>query len=208
MVRNVTQLRQHLQDPLYKNSYFLIGTSGTTALLGVVFWIVVARFYPPDDVGLATALISATGILVLVAKLGFDFGLMRYLPQESDKRGMLNSFYTIVGLFSLLLAIIFVAGLGIWSPALLFIQNDITILLPFIMFVPIHSLWMLQSSTFVGLRSTKFLFINSIITGVSKIPLPIVLVSFGMLGIFLSWGIAMCVSLMALITSFRNLMWS
>lgn len=196
-VRIVTQLREHLQDPLYKNSYFLMATSGATAILGVVFWIVVARLYSPDQVGLATALISAIGLVGVFCKLGFDFGLIRFLPQESDRKGMINSCFTVAGLFSLLLAIIFVAGLDFWSPALLFVQKDITILLLFIVFTPISTLLMLQASAFVGMRSAKFSFVQTLIANVLRLPLPIILVSLGVLGIFFSWGVAICVALIA-----------
>lgn len=197
MAKIATQLRKHLQDPLYKNSYFLMGSSAAVALIGVVFWIVVARLYPPEEVGLATALISAIGLLGIFSKLGFDFALIRFLPQEGDKRGLINSCFTIAGFFSLLLAIIFVAGLSFWSPALLFVQKDVTILLLFIMLTPTYSVLMLLGSAFVGMRSAKFSFAQNLIASALKLPFPIILVSLGVLGIFLSWGIGSCVALMA-----------
>ncbi len=197
MKRIVTQLRQHLQDPLYKNSYFLIGSAAANSLLAVVFWIVVARYYPPGEVGLATALVSAIALLGIFSKLGLDFGLIRFLPQADDKRGVINSCFTIAGLFSLLLAIIFVSGLDFWSPALLFVQENISILLLFIIFTPIYVLWMLQSTAFTGMRSAKYSFALGIIASTLRIPLPILLVSLGALGIFSSWGVGICVALMA-----------
>jgi len=197
MVRIVTQLRQHLKDPFYKNSYFLIGSAAANSLLAVVFWIVVARFYPPGEVGLATALVSAIALLGIFSKLGLDFGLIRFLPQADDKRGVINSCFTIAGLFSLLLAIIFISGLDFWSPALLFVQENISILLLFIIFAPIYVLWMLQSTAFTGMRSAKFSFATGIIASTLRIPLPILLVSLGALGIFSSWGVGICVALMA-----------
>jgi len=53
MVRIIVPIKQHLQDPLYKNAYFLMAREAATAVLGLVFWIVVARFYSPAEVGLA-----------------------------------------------------------------------------------------------------------------------------------------------------------
>lgn len=41
--------------------------------MGFVFWIVVARFYPPEVVGLGAALISAAGLLTFVSSLGLGF---------------------------------------------------------------------------------------------------------------------------------------
>jgi len=195
MVRIVAPIKQHLQDPLYKNAYFLMVREAATAVLGLVFWIVVARFYPPDEVGLAVALISAMGLLIVFSKLGLGFGLMRYLATAADKKGTINTCLTISGLFSFLLAIIFVAGLGFWSPALVFVQRDSAILLLFIILAPIYSILTLQGNAFVGMRSAKFSFTQATILSTLRIPLPIALVSFGVLGIFCSWGISLCVAL-------------
>jgi len=192
-----TQLRQHLQDPLYRNSYFLMGRSVANSLLGVVFWIVAARLYPADQVGLATALISAIGLLVILSNLGLNISLLRYLPRETYKKGMINTAFTIRGLFASLLALVFVAGLGFWSPALQFVQEDIALLLLFVIFTTANSLTMLQSAAFVGMRSAKFSFVQSIIAGILRIPLPIVLLSLGVAGIFFAWGSAVCVALIA-----------
>ena len=82
MVTIIMRIKQHFQDPLYKNSYFLMARAAATAALGLVFWIVVARFYSPAEVGLAAALISATGLLIVFSKLGLGLGLMRYLAKS------------------------------------------------------------------------------------------------------------------------------
>ncbi|MCR4394327.1 MAG: oligosaccharide flippase family protein, partial [Dehalococcoidales bacterium] len=108
-------LKRPVQMPLIKNAFFLILTSGSTSLLGFVFWILVARIYPPSQVGLAIAIISASSLLGGLSKLGLDFGLIRYLPITTNKKEMLNSTMTITGTFSILLAIIFLAGLKFWS---------------------------------------------------------------------------------------------
>ena len=37
---------------LYRNAVYLMTDSGVTAIRGLVFWGVVVRFYPAEDVGL------------------------------------------------------------------------------------------------------------------------------------------------------------
>ena len=39
-----TELKQHLNDPLFKNSYFLMATTVIGSLLGFIFWMLVASF--------------------------------------------------------------------------------------------------------------------------------------------------------------------
>jgi len=49
--------------PLFKNAYFLMFSSLTSAGSGFFFWLIAARFYPAVNAGIASAIISATGLI-------------------------------------------------------------------------------------------------------------------------------------------------
>ena len=189
------ELKQHLNDPLFKNSYFLMASTVVGSLLGFIFWILVARYYTPHDVGLATALISAASLLVAFSLLGFNFGVTRFLPNEKDKQGMINSCLTISFLFSILLSAIFILGIDAWSPALLFIRENIIFLLVFVVFVFTTALTRLQQTIFIALRSAELSFIQNITFSVLKLILIVCLVAFGIFGIISSVAIATCIAL-------------
>jgi len=53
--KNRKELKKHLSDPLFKNAYFLMFFSLTSAGLGFFFWVIAARFYSTADIGLASA---------------------------------------------------------------------------------------------------------------------------------------------------------
>lgn len=78
------ELQHHLRDPLYKSSYFIMLTSISNAGFGFLFWILAARLYPKEDVGVATALISSMALLVLLSRFGLDQSIIRFFP-ERDK---------------------------------------------------------------------------------------------------------------------------
>ena len=193
--KNRKQLKQHLNDPLFKNSYFLMATTVIGAILGFIFWILVARYYTPHDVGLATALISAANLLVAFSLLGFNFGVTRFLPNEKDKQGMINSCLTITFLFSILLSAIFILGIDIWSPALLFIRENMIFLLFIVVLVFTTALTRLQQSIFVALRSAELSFIQNITLSILKLIFVLFLVAFGVFGIVSSVAIAACIAL-------------
>ena len=48
-------------------------TSVTSGGFGFIFWILAAKLYPKEDVGVATALISAMSLIVLLSRFGFVF---------------------------------------------------------------------------------------------------------------------------------------
>ena len=70
--KNREELKKHLSDPLFKNAYFLMFSSLTSAGSGFFFWLIAARFYSTADIGLASAIISAMGLISMLSLLGFD----------------------------------------------------------------------------------------------------------------------------------------
>ena len=190
--KNITELKQHLNDPLYKNSLFLMLSSVSIAGSGFFFWLIAARFYSTENVGLASAIISAMFLLSMLSLLGFDVALVRFIPKREDKNELINSCLTISFIFSLILAMIFVAGINIWSPSLIVIrENKISVLL-FLIFTGAISLTSLQKGgIFVGFRRTEYSFIQTIATLGRLIALPF-LVAFGSFGVFISFGIGPC----------------
>jgi len=46
------------ERPRFKNAYFLMFSSLTSAGSGFFFWLIAARFYSVADIGLASAIIS------------------------------------------------------------------------------------------------------------------------------------------------------
>jgi O-antigen/teichoic acid export membrane protein len=73
-----------LHDELLRNSAFMMVSTLVTAGLGGVFWIVVARAYPADIVGLAAALISAMSLAATVCAFGLPAALVDRLPRRAD----------------------------------------------------------------------------------------------------------------------------
>lgn len=192
VIPSLSEVKHRLKEPLYKNSFFLLLNSGLGAILGFVFWIVAARFYPPAEVGIVSALIAAMMLLAAFSRLGFDMGIIRFLSAEEDKPGMINSCLTITCLASLILSLVFVAGLDFWSPALSFIREDIPFLISFIVFTVAFALSIMLGSIFVAFRRAEFSFFQNTIAGVLRVTLPILAVSAGAFGLFFSWGIGIC----------------
>ena len=192
---SLSEIKAHLRDSLYRNSFFLLLNRALGAGLGFAFWIVAARFYSPVEVGIISALIAAMMLLASFSRLGFDMGIVRFLSAAKDKSGIINSCLTITCLASLAAAIIFVAGLDFWSQALSFIRQDWQFLACFITFTIIFALSITLSSVFVAFRRAEFAFFQSTIGASLRAGLPILLVSAGAIGLFFSWGIGICVAI-------------
>lgn len=107
------------RSSLHANSFYLMAANVANAAFGFLFWTAAARLYEPREVGLAAAAVSAVGLLGMLATLGLDQALVRFVPDAADPRGLVNSSLTLGTVVALVLSVGFVVGLGVWSPVLL-----------------------------------------------------------------------------------------
>ena len=186
-------VRELLRVSLYRNAGYLMLASGINSLAGFVFWAVAARLYPAEGVGLAAAAISAIGLLALLSTLGMDYGLIRFLPGSGDKaKNILNSCFTLSGLVSVALAVIFLAGLKLWSPALLRIQQNPVFFISFVIFALAAVYRVFAERTFIAGRRAGFALTQGLVFNLLRfIPLVALAPLFNVFGIFASWGIGL-----------------
>ncbi|MHB8490545.1 MAG: lipopolysaccharide biosynthesis protein [Candidatus Dormibacteria bacterium] len=105
--------------PLYRNALVLMVTSGVTAALGFIFWALVARLYPPAQVGLASATISSALFLATFAQLGLPYALVRFgSGAGADRPTLMTTVVLVVTAAAAGAGVLFVAGLDLWAPAL------------------------------------------------------------------------------------------
>lgn len=178
-------------DSLYKNSIFLMISTVILSGFGFVFWIINARLFTAEEVGLATTLISVMTLITTFSLLGLGTGLIRYLPKSKRKNDKINTCFTLVGIVSIIVSAIFILGISKFSPRLLFIKDSVILSGIFIISMVVSSLSSLIESLFISYRSTKYTLLKNTIFSVLKIIFPFVLVGFGVWGIFGSWMIGL-----------------
>ena len=59
-----------LANPLTRNGYALVASFAITSILGVVFWIVAARLYPQDQVGIGGVVVTTMITISSASQLG------------------------------------------------------------------------------------------------------------------------------------------
>ena len=195
MTLDFTRLRHYISAPLYRNSLFLIANTVFTTGLGFFFWMVVARFYTPYEVGVGSAIISAVYFLALLGTLGLDVAIIRFLPKTQKPVELINACLTLTGIVSLVIGGIFLAGLGLWSPKLIFVRERAVFALAFLVFTFGWTLSGVIGSVFIAKRRAEFNLAKNTILSLLKIPLPILMVLFfHAFGIVSSWGIATAIA--------------
>jgi O-antigen/teichoic acid export membrane protein len=178
-------------DSLYRNSIYLMGSSVIMAVFGFFFWLICARLFSAENIGLATTIISVMGLIATFSVLGLNTGLIRYLPNSADKSKKINTCFTTVALTAIIVACIFLLGIKIFSPRLAFIKENLIISFAFIFFMAIYSMSSVLESVFIALRRAKFVLIKNAIFSIIKVCLPFAFIGLGAFGIFSAYMSAM-----------------
>lgn len=177
-------------DSLIRNASYIMATGFITSALAFVFWVVAARYYTPEEVGLVYVLLSAMKLIVMISTLGFPTALIYYLPRDKENAGsMINSCITTVIVASLFFSFLFISGIDIWTPILKPVLSDLKSLALFSIVTGASSASLILTGAFIAGRKSAYYTTKESIFGITKIfPLPF-MIAFGAMGIFYAWGL-------------------
>lgn len=182
-------------DSLYRNSIYLMLSTAIMAFFGFFFWIINARLYTPEQVGIATTLISVMGLIAGFSNLGLNVGLVRFLPTSENKNELINSSFLISSLIALVLSVIFLLGLHVFSPRLLFLRENTIYAISFVLFVVALANNIIVEALFVAYRSAKYTLVKNSVLSLTKLFLTLALIAFSAFGIFTAVGLANIIAL-------------
>jgi peptidoglycan/LPS O-acetylase OafA/YrhL/O-antigen/teichoic acid export membrane protein len=164
----VGRVRLVVSDSLYRNSLMLMANTAASTVLGAVFWLVAARRYNTDQVGILLASLSTTVLLGTVASLGLPNSVVRFLPRRPERSGELT--VTAATLTSALAAVLFVATAKTpWAIPLLRGRPSFTLALLGLGLVVLSAAAMTMDSTFIAQRSAHLLLLKNVAGGVVKV---------------------------------------
>ncbi len=188
----INLLSKMRRSSLYGNAFYLMLNSTATSLLGFVFWNIMARFFIPAQVGIGSSLVAASMLVGSLANLGLGVGLIRFLPEAGKNRiRLINSSFTLCGVLTAGGALIYLAGAGHWSPALVFVRENTWLLSFFVLFTAATTLSSLADQVLIAGRSAKFVFWKNTVISLFKLPLPVlVFARLNGYGIFAGTGAA------------------
>ncbi|AKB68658.1 oligosaccharide flippase family protein [Methanosarcina mazei] len=195
-----------LHDSLFKNAFFLMLSSISTAGFGFIFWFLAAKFYSASDVGIATGIMSSMTLIVNLSRFGLDYSIIRFFPTH-DKCKVFSTSTVISTLIALIFGLIFISGINSFSPELSFLRSPLYTLFYFISLTSSSVIFM-AGIFFVAIREAEFQLYLNLIVG-SRVLFVILFISLGAIGIFYAVGasffIAFLISLVLILKSGTDL---
>ncbi len=184
-----TRLLSFLRTPLYRNGYALVLSSMSTSALGMVYWVLAARLYTPEVVGINSALISAMMFLAAISQLNLNNGLIRFIRNAGRfARRFTLLAYVISIAVSGLACVIFLIGINQWSPVLTVLNLNPFMAGWFVAAVAAWCIFALQDGVLTGLRFAIWVPVENTIYSLVKIVLLVLFVTYlPDLGVFAAW---------------------
>lgn len=168
---------------LLLNAAYILGFNILPGFFGIIFWGITSRFYEPADVGIASAILSATALTSGIAGTGSNIGLIRFLPSSKDPSRMVNSTLTFSFLLSCTIGTIYLAGLSIWSPSLGSLSKNFAYLTSFMIIGTTFTVINVSRGIFIAYRKSQIALYYTLSANFVRI-IPIFLfVNYGAMGI-------------------------
>ena len=196
-----TDLIRHLRTPLYRNAYALVANSAVSAMLGLLYWVLVARLYSAEDVGRNSAVIASIIFLSGIAQLNLRPVLSRFIPVAGTSTGRFVAIaYFVSADAALVVGAVFVLGIQLWAHDSVYAMIRSTPFLAF-SFIGMNVLWCifgLQDGVLIGLRRSVAVLVENSLFGIAKIVFAVVFTLQAATrgpGIVVSWIIPMVIAI-------------
>lgn len=180
---------------LVRTALSLVTSTLVTSVLGLMFWTVAARLYPPGKVGIDSALISAMVTLSSLCQLNLNNAILRFLPQirRHIGRRIVQAYASATGA-TLVVGLLFVLVAPIVSSRYRFLSHDHLLTVAFVAALGAWTVFALEDAVLTALRRPTWLPTeNGIFSALKLVLLPVALALLGSRShaVFLAWVIPM-----------------
>lgn len=171
------------------NALYLMVSTFILGISGFVFWVLVTKTYDTTAIGLATTLLSVSGLLSLLGLAGFETTFIRFLPGSDRKNDYINTGMIVTTISSVVLGVALGLALPLISPSLSIISSPWAFA-SFVFFTVVTALNILTNSVFLAFKQARYILIINALFSVFKIVLLLLVAGGGAVTIFVIAGSA------------------
>jgi O-antigen/teichoic acid export membrane protein len=185
------------------NAGSVMSTTLVTAGLGAAFWLVAARQFSPDAVGVASAAVAAITLMGYLAMVGLGTLLMGELPRrEGHRRGLINAALLVSGAIGFALGLGFALGAPLVSSDLTALDENLLAVGIFAVGVGLTAAMAVLDQSLIGLLRGGLQLTRNIVFSAVKL---VILIVFGIVltnpngvWIYAAWIAGIAISLLVL----------
>jgi O-antigen/teichoic acid export membrane protein len=141
------------RDPQHRDGLALVLSSGISSVVGLLYWVVAARLFPPDEVGVNTTLISTMTLIGVTSQLNLGSALLRFVPVAGrSARSLVGACYGIAVLTACALGAVFALGAPLWAPDLVDALGRGPLLAFFLVATPVWAAFAMHDYTLTAIK--------------------------------------------------------
>lgn len=169
---------------LLSSTFDLTAATLVSSASGLVFWWVASKFYPPQEIGVASAILSVLNLIFALSTLGLNIGAVRFYGKFGK-----NALWTMT-VTMVLTSILMTAAYIILDPSGINPSLQVSALL--LMISGLGALYNALGYASIPLRKTRTYLNQSILYSTRMLPLPF-LQAHGWIGSVISFGTGLAV---------------
>ncbi|MER5372374.1 lipopolysaccharide biosynthesis protein [Streptomyces sp. NPDC002553] len=174
-------------------------STGVSAVLGLGFWLVAARYYTEEAVGQGSAAIAAMRLLASITATTMIGAVVRFVPRAGRATGSLVwRTYAASSVVVAVAGVVFLLTLDLWGASYAPLGTPLAGA-AFVVACVAWALLTLQDGVLTGLRRSGWVPVGNAVFSVGKLILLVVFAgTVPVLGIFVSWAVAIVFSTLPL----------
>jgi O-antigen/teichoic acid export membrane protein len=187
------------RTPQHRDGLALVLSSGLSSVIGLLYWVVAARLFTPEVVGVNNALISTMTLLGVAAQLNLGNALLRFVPvAERSARRLVLTCYAVGTAAAGLVGVVFALGATWWAPELLHAVGGGPLIAFFALSTPVWTVFVMQDYVLTALKRATLVPVENMVFSLLKIALLVpgaLLAFFGAIAV--SWVLATALIVLA-----------
>lgn len=163
---------QERPNRVHRDGLALVASSALSSAVGLLYWVVAARLFPPDVLGVNSVAVSTLMMLGTVAQLNMTYALLRFVPVAGTAARRLVGYGYLVGAgVAGLAGCGFAIGAPVWAPELVDVAGHGALVVFFTVAVPLWAIFVMQDFVLTATGRATTVPVISLIFSVLKIVL-------------------------------------
>lgn len=161
--------------PAHRDGLALVLSGGLTSAVGLLYWVVAARLFAPEVLGVNQVALTTMMLLGSVAQLNMTYALLRFVPVAgSATRRLVVGGYLVGAAAAALVGGVFALGAELWAPELMEAFGRGPLLVFFVLAAPLWSIFMMQDFVLTGIGKATLVPVENFAFSLLKIVLLVV----------------------------------
>jgi O-antigen/teichoic acid export membrane protein len=199
-VNRVKALATGWRNPQNRDGMALVLSSAISSAVGLLYWVVAARMFSPQVVGVNSTVVSTLCLLGIIAQFNLGSAMLRFVPVVgSGARAFVAACYAAGIGAAVVIGTVFALGAHWWAPALQSAVGAGALLAYFALSTPFWTVFNMQDYLLTGLKRATVVPFENLGFALLKI---VLLVIGGLMGLYGaiagSWALGTAVTVVAI----------